>query len=66
MLHGMFLIKRDLKYQLSNKKHENSVKTTENDSTLTPTTQQIHYLKSNTELAELRDCILLTSSLMVN
>jgi len=38
MLHGMFLIKRDLKYQRSNKMHENTVQTTENDSTLTPTT----------------------------
>jgi len=26
------------KYQLPNKKHENSVQNTENDSTLTPTT----------------------------
>ena len=59
MLHGIYQILQSnviYKYQRSKKKHENTVQTIENDSTLTPTTYQMHYLKSNLEIADLRDC----------
>jgi len=48
------------KYQRSNKKHENTVSTTESDLTFTQTAWQMHYFKTNLDTAGLSGCIPVT------